>query len=72
MSANDVSTFATRLRKLRHRAKLSQHALAARAGLTKDAIAHLEQGRRRPRWDTVAALADALGVSCEDFRKQRR
>ena len=59
--------FAGRLRELRTEAGLSQQELAEKAGMTKDGIAHLEQGRRSPSWETVLALCAALGVSCEAF-----
>src|SRR5687768_10349208 len=56
--------FGERLRRLRVAAGLSQEALAERAGLSAQAIGALETGkRRRPYPHTVAALADALGLS---------
>jgi DNA-binding XRE family transcriptional regulator len=66
-----VDPFGARLRALRLRAGLSQHKLAVLAGLTRDGLAKLEAGRGQPRWQTVQALADALGVSLDDFRKRR-
>jgi transcriptional regulator with XRE-family HTH domain len=48
-------------------AGLSQKGLADKAGLALSAIGHLEQGLRKPTWETVLALANALGVSCEAF-----
>jgi predicted ATPase/DNA-binding XRE family transcriptional regulator len=55
--------FGALLRRWRVAAGLSQEALAERAGLSSDAVAALERGRRRaPRRGTVALLADALGV----------
>jgi len=59
--------FAARLRELREKAGLTQPALAERAGMHKLGIAQLEQGRRKPTWATVVALAEALGVTCEAF-----
>ena len=59
--------FASRLRELRNAAGLTQPELAERAGLTKDGIAHLEQGRRSPSWETVCALCKALGVDPNAF-----
>jgi len=54
-------TFGSLLRRYRLGAGLSQEALAERAGLSTDAIAHLERGRRNaPRLVTVGMLADAL------------
>jgi transcriptional regulator with XRE-family HTH domain len=63
----DLSPFAARLRELRDAAKLTQQELAGRTGLHRQAIAKLETGITRPTWDTVQALARALGVSCEAF-----
>lgn len=59
--------FAGRLRELRTAAGISQKELADKAGMTKDGIAHLEQGRRSPSWETVLALASALGVEVGAF-----
>src|SRR5712691_8735780 len=45
-------------------ANLTQETLAARSGLSVDAISMLERGHRRtPRSNTVALLADALRLS---------
>jgi transcriptional regulator with XRE-family HTH domain len=63
----DPGRFAGRLKELRERAGWTQAELAQRAGLTKDGVAHLEQGRREPGWSTVLALADALGVGPQAF-----
>jgi class 3 adenylate cyclase/ABC-type transport system substrate-binding protein len=60
-------TFADLLRHHRTAAGLTQEELAARAGLSSDAISTLERGaRRRPRKDTVALLADALALPDEE------
>ena len=60
--------FAGRLKQLREKAGLTQEQLAKQAGLSKGGIANLEQGIRAPAWETVQALASALGVSCEAFQ----
>jgi transcriptional regulator with XRE-family HTH domain len=59
--------FAARLKRLREEAGLSQAELAAAAGMNRFGVAKLEQGQRSPAWETVLALARALGVSCEAF-----
>jgi transcriptional regulator with XRE-family HTH domain len=64
------SVFAGRLRELREAARLTQKQLADKAGLALSGLTHLEQGLREPTWATVQALADALGVSCDAFRKE--
>jgi len=59
--------FKERLRELREKAGLSQYALAALTGLSKQALSYLELGDREPGWDTVQRLALALGVDCRFF-----
>jgi predicted ATPase/DNA-binding XRE family transcriptional regulator len=55
------------LRRHRREAGLSQEGLAELAGLSVDAIAALERGRRRaPRAHTLRLLADALRLSAAD------
>lgn len=51
---------ADNLRRYRKQAGLTQDALADAAGLHRNAIGLLEQGRRDPRVSTVAALSRAL------------
>jgi predicted ATPase len=59
--------FGELLRRFRLVAGFSQEALAERAGLSVDAIAALERGRRsRPRPFTVRLLADALALEAAD------
>jgi transcriptional regulator with XRE-family HTH domain len=65
----DAEHFAARLRELRNAAGLSQKELAERSGVKQNSISQLEAGDRNPIWETVIALADALGVSCDDFRR---
>lgn len=63
----DPVWFGPRLKELREAAKLTQQALADRAGLTKAGISSLEQGRTQPHWATVIALCRALDVDCTVF-----
>lgn len=55
-----MSTFGSELRWYRQRAGMSQEGLAARAGLSPEAVSLLERGRRSPRITTLSLLADAL------------
>src|SRR4051794_10757154 len=48
-------------------AGLSQAALAAATGMSRQAIGAVETGRHRPSVDAALALADALGVSVEQL-----
>ena len=57
-------TFGDLLRRHRDSANLTQEALAARAGLTPQAIGMLERGeRRRPHKYTVDKLAEVLDLT---------
>src|SRR4051812_41532812 len=62
--------FAGRLRELREAAGLTQQQLAERAGMAWRTITHLEGGDRKPSWETVLALCQALGVDCREFAKE--
>jgi transcriptional regulator with XRE-family HTH domain len=59
--------FADRLKELRQASGLTQQELADRAGLHKMGLVKLELSSRQPTWDTVQALAKALGVDCTAF-----
>ena len=63
----DLPPFARRLKVLRTAAKMTQRELAERAGMHLGGIFKLEQGVNQPSWDTVLALASALGVGVEAF-----
>jgi transcriptional regulator with XRE-family HTH domain len=69
-SGINAEHFGGRLKDLRTAAGLTQEQLAGMAGMTKDGVAQLEQGRCEPGWATVLALAGALGVTCEAFTKE--
>jgi transcriptional regulator with XRE-family HTH domain len=60
-------TFADRLRQVRAEAGVSQYRLAKLTGLSKQALSQLELGQSQPSWETVQAIARALGVSYEAF-----
>jgi transcriptional regulator with XRE-family HTH domain len=62
--------FAGRLKELREQAGLTQHQLGEKAALSHAGIADLEQGRRKPAWETVVALCQALAVSPEAFLQE--
>ncbi len=55
--------FAVNLRNERLRRKLSQEALAMKAGLSVSYISMLERGQRTPPLDTLESLARALAVA---------
>ena len=55
-----MNLFGKELRRLRRRSGLSQETLAARAGLSPEAVSLLERGRRSPRMTTMRLLAEGL------------
>jgi transcriptional regulator with XRE-family HTH domain len=54
--------FAEELRKAREEAGLTQEALAARAGVTREYVSHLERDRQEPSLSVFVRLCEALGV----------
>ena len=56
---------ATVLRSARHRARLTQQQLAARAGITQSVISAYESGRRQPSVPTLVALVAATGFELD-------
>jgi transcriptional regulator with XRE-family HTH domain len=57
--------FSKRLKKIREEKKLSQAELAQKADLQTAAISHFETGQRKPSFDNLKRLADALNVSVD-------
>lgn len=65
MSTSSVEVFEERLRTARESRRLSQGALAERAGLQPSAVSHFETGTRKPSFENLRRLADALRVSTD-------
>lgn len=59
----DVKNLGARLRQLRLDNGLTQAELARRTGIHRPNIARVEAGRHTPSLDTLARIADAIGVS---------
>lgn len=57
--------FGERLRSVRSEQGLTQEELAERAGVNRVTIARFEAGKQLPRYRTLVALADGLGVPIE-------
>jgi transcriptional regulator with XRE-family HTH domain len=62
-----VTRFGARLRALRTAAGLNQSQLAERAGCNSTTIVRLENETQEPAWPVVLDLAEALGVTPNDF-----
>ena len=61
--SNDI--FRIRLRTAREFRKLNQGELASRAHLQSSAVSHFEIGSRKPSFDNLRRLADALRVTTD-------
>lgn len=57
--------FPQRLRAARELRELNQGELARRAGLQASAVSHFETGARKPSFDNLKKLADALNVTTD-------
>jgi transcriptional regulator with XRE-family HTH domain len=62
-----VPKFGPQLRRLREAAGLTQVQLAELAGLHTQSVVKIERSERSPNWDSVVALAEALGCTPNDF-----
>lgn len=65
MSSLNGSVFQVRLQKIRKLRELSQDELSNKAGMPSTAISHFESGKRKPSFDNLRKLADALEVSID-------
>src|SRR5271168_618149 len=63
--SNPSDVFSDRLRSAREKRDLNQADLAKRAGLQVSAISHFETGTRKPSFDNLRRLADALDVTTD-------
>lgn len=55
------------LRRIRLEKGETQKSLAEKIRLNKQAIAHMEQGFRKPSLDVLEKIADVLGVKVKEF-----
>lgn len=67
LTAEQVSTFRSRLRILRKQARISQDQLAERLELLHQDISALERGRKKVTWDIVYKAADVFGIPADDL-----
>lgn len=59
------SVFAKRLREARELRAINQEDLARKSGLQPSAVSHFETGTRKPSFDNLRRLADALEVTTD-------
>jgi transcriptional regulator with XRE-family HTH domain len=65
MSIAPKNQFPNRLQAQREQRGLSQEALAKRSGMQPTAISHFETGARKPSFDNLRRLADALETTVD-------
>ena len=65
----ELSFLASRIKQLRIAKKISQEKLAAQAGLSRNGMGLIEQGKRWPRLATLLRISEALGTTVEDVLK---
>lgn len=63
--------FATKLKKARKEAKLSQEKLSERVGLSRTSITNIEAGRQHISLHMLFLLSDILGVTPEDLLPEK-
>jgi transcriptional regulator with XRE-family HTH domain len=62
-----VPDFAKRLKIIREAKQMSQAELADKSGLHPAHISHFECGKRKPCFENIINLANALNCSADDF-----
>lgn len=60
-----IDALGKRMARLRHKAGLSQAALANRLGISASAIGMYEQGRREPPLDMLVSMSAIFGVTTD-------
>ena len=60
-----VQVFAERMRNAREKRKMSQGDLAKKAGLQASAISHFETANRKPSFDNLRKIGEALNVTTD-------
>jgi transcriptional regulator with XRE-family HTH domain len=67
MQDNGYTVSGEKIKGLRIRRRLTQQKLAERAGLSLTQVSRIETGVHRPRFSTLEALAEALGVDADEL-----
>jgi transcriptional regulator with XRE-family HTH domain len=63
--------FGEKLKQVRKEKGLTQKELSEQSEIPLPTIRSYEQGQSKPSWESVVALATALGVSTEAFREDK-
>ena len=63
----EIEAFGKRLRQIREQKNLSQLDLEMQSGLNRTEISRIENGQKNIEFFTIVKLAEALGVTLDDF-----
>lgn len=69
-SSNPQPAVGAAIRALRDKKGATQETVAQDAGITVAHLSKIERGLTNPTWGTVAAIANALGVTTVDIAKR--
>ena len=67
IKADARQSLGSRIRRFREAAGLTQEALAAAAGIGRVALVRVEKGEQSPRFETLSAVAQALGRGVDEL-----
>jgi transcriptional regulator with XRE-family HTH domain len=70
MKDSAIQRFAKNMKKLREAKGLSQGDIHRATGIDRAYISNLEAGKQNPTLETIAKIAEALGVSSDQLLKQ--
>jgi len=59
----NFSNIGEQIKTARERARLSQGALAKKAGIAQSTLSYIEKGEKSPTMDTVVAICEGLSIS---------
>ena len=70
MSKTTLEKFGEKVREERHRQRLSQEELAARAGVHRTYIGMIERAEKNITLENISKVAKALGLSISELTKE--
>lgn len=69
MKDSEIQRFAKNIKRLREAKNMSQGDIHRATGIDRAYISNLEAGKQNPTLETIAKLAEALGVSSDQLLK---
>lgn len=69
-STNPQPALGAAIRELRSKTRMTQEAVAQKAGITVAHLSGIERGHANPSWAAVMSIADALNVSIVEIARR--